>query len=89
MNHARRTCGGDGPSDRGGEGNIHRTCSGRVGVPREVPQGLGGVAVGRGHRVVAVDGDVAVMDRRAHPVVQRVISHTVKTAIRTQTVAPT
>jgi hypothetical protein len=39
--------------------------------------------------VVAVDGDVAVMDRRAHPVVQRVISHTVKTAIRTQTVAPT
>ncbi len=35
------------------------------------------------------DGDVAVVDRHPHPMSQRVISHTVKTAIRTQTVAPT
>ena len=43
----------------------------------------------RGHRVVAVDGDEAVADRLQLPTGQRVISHTVNTAINTQTVAPT
>ena len=47
-----------------------------------------GVVLG-GHRVVAVDGDVAVVDRHRVPRAQRVISHTVKTAISRQTVAPT
>ena len=42
-----------------------------------------------GHRVVTVDGDVVLEDLVPQVGCQRVISHTVKTAIRTQTVAPT
>ena len=83
--HHRRAVGEDVRRQREAAGHhlLHRLGRGLD----EVLADVGVVLVG--HRVVAVDGDEAVPDSRDQGAVQRVISHTVKAAMRRHTVAPT